>query len=402
VKEFVFRWLCSVGLVAVLVLAGCSRKAENAAQAKQEAKGVRVARAAELEVEQTIYATGSLAAQDRAVLSAKVPGRLESIVADLGTLIRKGDLLAQIEKREFELRRQQSEAALAQARARLGLALSGEEDQIDPDTSSVVKEARAVLAEAEKNRDRIGKLRDQGILPEADIETAESGYLVALNRYEEARHEAKARMATLRQRKAELALAEQQMRDTEIRAPFDGVVEQRQTSPGEFLNIASPILTVVRVDPIRLRLEISERDAARVRVGNRVLLQLEGDTQRFESKITRLSPVISDANRMLIAEADFQNGDGVLRPGSFAKAHVVVNESARGIFVEKSAIATFAGMHKVFLLEQGKAVERSVTLGRANGTKVEITGKVPPGALVILEPGNLRNGQVVQMVAQDT
>lgn len=365
-------------------------------------RAVRVARAERREVEQTIYATGSLAAQDRAVLSAKVPGRLASIAVDLGSAVREGDLLAQIEKRDFELKRQQAEAALAQARARLGLALSGEEDKIEPEQSSIVKEAQAVLSEATKNRERIQKLRGQGILPDADLESAESAYQVALNRLEEARYEARTRLATLQQRQAELDLARQQVKDTEIRAPFHGVIERRQTSPGEYLGVAAPIVTLVRTDPIRLRLEISERDAARVALGNRVLLKLEGSSRVYESPITRLSPAISESNRMLLAEADFKNPEGLLRPGSFAKADVVVSEKVPGVFIEKAALSTFAGLHKVFVLENGKAVEQAVTLGRVVGTQVEVHGKVAAGALVILEPGSLRNGQPVQMIAQQT
>lgn len=389
-------------MAAALLAGGCERRAAKPAEQKAEAKGVRVERAEELDVEQTIYATGSLAAHDRAELSAKVPGRLEAIFADLGSRVKKGDLLAQIEKRDFELKNLQAEAALAQARARLGLDLSGSEDAADPERSSLVKEARAVLSEAAKNRDRILKLRDQGILPEADVETAESAYQVAVNRVDEATHEAKNRLAALRERQAELAQAEQQLADAEIRAPFDGVVEVRQTSPGEFLNVSAPIITVVRIDPIRLRLEISERDAPRVRAGNRVKLQLEGSPRIYESDIIRLSPVISQSNRMLVAEADFSNPDGSLRPGSFAKADVVMADKARGVFVDKSAIVTFAGLHKVFILEQGKAVERAVTLGRHNGDRIEIKGRIAAGAMVILEPGNLRNGQPVQMVARQT
>jgi membrane fusion protein (multidrug efflux system) len=262
-----------------------------------------------------------------------------------------------------------------------------------------VQEARAVLAEAAKSRERTMRLREQGILPEADVETAESAYQVAVSRVDEATHEARNRLATLRQRQAELAEADQQLRDTEIRAPFDGVVELRQTSPGEYLGISSPILTLVRIDPIRLRLEISERDATRVGAGNLVKLQLEGGERTYESRIVRLSPVISPSNRMLVAEADFSNPDGSLRPGSFAKADIVLAQKARGVFVDKSAIVTFAGLHKIFLLDQGRAVERAVTLGRENGRLVEVKGKVGQGALVILEPGSLRNGQPVQMVA---
>jgi RND family efflux transporter MFP subunit len=398
-----FSFGAALAAPALLLLAGCQKGESKSAETKAEARGVRVEHAQELDVDQTVYATGSLAAHDRAALSAKVSGRLEAIVADLGSAVKKGDLLAQIEKRDYELRRLQAEAFLAQARARLGLPITGSEDQTaDPAKSSIVQEARAVLAEAEKNRDRTLRLREQGVLPEADVETAESAYQVAVNRVEEATHEARNRLATLRQRQAELAEAEQQLKDTEIRAPFDGVVELRQTSPGEFLSVGVPIVTVVRIDPIRLRLEISERDATKVAVGNVVKLQLEGGERTYESSIVRLSPVISQSNRMLVAEADFRNPDGSLRPGAFAKADIVLAEKARGVFVDKTAIVTFAGLHKIFVLDEGKAVERAVTLGRENGRLVEVKGKVGKGALVILEPGSLRNGQPVQMVASQT
>ncbi|HEV8543836.1 MAG TPA: efflux RND transporter periplasmic adaptor subunit [Verrucomicrobiae bacterium] len=348
-------------------------------------------------VEETVYATGALAAQDRAALSAKVPGRVESIRVDLGSKVKKGELLAQIEKRDFELRRLQADAALAQARARLGIALTGEEDEVEPEKTSVVKEARAVFAEATKTRQRTMKLREQGIMPEADVEAAEAQYQVAANRLEEAMQEAKNRMATLKQRQAELAMAEQELKDAEIRAPFDGVVESRQTSQGEFLNVGIHVLTVVRIDPIRMRLEIAEKDASRIRAGQRVLLRLEGSDQAREGTISRLSPVISAGNRMLVAEADFQNPDGALRPGSFAKADIVVNDHSPGLFIPKSSIITFAGMQKVFLVEHGKAVEKEVSLKRQKGEDVEIAHGVKSGDMVVVDPGGLRNGQAVEL-----
>ncbi len=388
-----------LAILAALLLggfAGCSPQADKAAEHAAAPKRVRIVAATELAVEETVYGTGNLAAQDRAVLSAKVIGRVDGIFVDIGSQVRKGDLLAQIQKREFELRRQQAEAALSQARARLGLALTGEEDKVEPEQTSVVKEAKAVLSEAARNHDRLLALRDQGIISAADVESAEAQYQVALNRYDEATHEAKNRMATLLQRKAERDLAEQEMRDTEIRAPFDGVVEQRQTSPGEFLNLATPILTLVRVDPIRLHLEISEKDAARVRLDQKVYLRVEGLERPLEGTLSRLSPVISAGNRMLIAEADLPNPSGILRPGSFVKADVVVNDKMPGIFVPKGAIATFAGIEKIFTVENGKAVEKEVTLKRKRGELVEIEGNVKVGDLVVVEPGNLRNGQAVQ------
>jgi len=393
-------------LVGCCVVGGCSKEQKQEGSRKGpprlETKKVRVAKVQRLDTEETVYATGSLGAQDRATLSAKVSGRVESIAADLGMPVKQGDLLAQIEKREYDLRRHQSEAALAQARARLGLSLTGEEDKVEPEKTSIVKEAQAVLNEATKNRERMKNLRAEGVVPEADVETAESAYQVAVNRYDEAVHEAKNRMATLRMRQAELGLAEQQLKDTEIRAPFNGVVEQRQTSPGEFLNVGAPLLTVVRVDPIRLRLEVSEKDAPRVQIGQTVHIRVEGSEKQHDGKISRVSPVITANNRMLQAEADVPNPHGTLRPGSFVKANIVVNDKAPGMFVPEGSVITFAGMQKIFVLREGKAAEKEVSLRRERNGLVEIIGEVKADEVVVVDPGTLRNGQPVEVITNES
>jgi RND family efflux transporter MFP subunit len=384
-------------------LLGCSEKSSaKSARTKEPPKKVSIAKVELLPAEETVYATGTLAAMDRAVLSAKVPGRVQEIRADLGSVVKKGEVLAQIEKTDFELKKLQTEAALAQARARLGLALTGEEDKAPAENVSIVKEAKAVLNEATKNRERIGRLRDQGIIAEAELETVEANYQVALNRYDEAVYEAKNRLAVLRQRQAELSIAEQELTDTTIRAPFDGVVEARQTSPGEYLKEATPVLTLVRINPIRLRAEVSEKDAPRVKARQTVRLQIVGADQEYQSKVSRLSPVITADNRMLVAEADFDNVDGSLRPGSFGKIEIVVNPSKETLFIPVSAVVTFAGMQKVFVLNSGKASEREVHCGRRKGDKVEILSGLKRGEIVALEPGNLRAGQAVETAGTDT
>lgn len=393
--------LCSA--VACLVFTACNKKPESTATRPQlEPKRVRVTRVQELPVEETVAASGALAAQDRAVLSAKVPGRVESILVDMGSAVRQGDLLARIEKRDYELRKQQAEAALAQARARLGLSLGGEEDKAEPEKTSIVKEARAVLGEATKNRERVLKLRAEGVIADAEVETAEAAFQVAVNRYEESIHEAKNRTATLKQRQAELALVEQQLQDTEIRAPFSGIIEARQTSPGEFLNTAVPVITVVRIDPIRARLEVSERDAPRVRPGQTTRLRVEGNEKDFAGTISRVSPVIAAQSLMLQVEADVPNPQGFLKSGSFVKANIVVNETKPGLFVPRNAVITFAGLQKIFLVREGKAIEKEVRLGREFSGQVEVFGQLKAGEGVVIDPGNLRSGQPVETVTSDS
>jgi RND family efflux transporter MFP subunit len=367
-----------------------------------EARVVRVVSATEKNVERTLSANGVLAAFDQAGLSVKVGGRLEDIPVDVGSVVKKGDLVGQIERRDWELKLAQSKAAVSAARARLGLPLDGTNDAIDVKESSLVKEARAQLEEQAKNRERLLKLHEQKILSQSELETAEAGYQVALTKYEEALQETNNRKAVLAQRRAELNIAEQQLTDTSLRAPFDGVVQERKASPGDYLMEGAPLATLVRVDPVRLRLETSERQALALQRGQKVRFKVDGDTNVQEGQINRLSPVIAEGNRMLHVEADIANPHGRLRPGSFVRAEIVVNENARAIIVPRIAVSTFAGVEKVFVAENGKAVERRVTTGRIFGEEVEVIKGLIGGENVILEPGSMRNGQPVMISKEAT
>jgi RND family efflux transporter MFP subunit len=296
----------------------------------------------------------------------------------------------------------QSKAAVSAARARLGLPLDGIDDTIDIKESSLVKEAQAELNERLRNRDRIQKLQEQKILSESELETAEAAYQVALTKYQEALQETNNRKAMLAQRRAELNISEQQLADTSLRAPFDGVVQERRASPGDYLMEGAPLATLVRVDPVRLRLETPERDAFALQRGQKVRFKIDGSTNVLSGEVDRLSPIITEDNRMLLVEADIANPNGRLRPGSFVRAEIVVNDDARAVMTPRSAVVTFAGVEKVFVVESGKAVERRVTTGRVLGDEVEIVRGLKAGESVVIEPGAMRNGQPVMISTKES
>ncbi|MBI4327907.1 MAG: efflux RND transporter periplasmic adaptor subunit [Chloroflexi bacterium] len=351
-------------------------------------------RAEERTVEKLISAFGSLAAQDLAVLSVKVPGRIQTMTVDLGSAVQKGDLIAQVEPRDYELRLRQAEAALAQARARLGLPLDGTDDRIELEKTSTVKQAQALLDEARKNRDRILTLSDEGILSQSELETATAEYEVALNRCQDALEESRNRQALLAQRRAELEIARQQLADTAVHAPFAGTIQERRASLGEYVTAGFPVVTLVRMDPLRLRLEVSERDATSIRAAQKVRLHVEGDTNTYTGEIKRLSPTINEQNRILLVEADVPN-NGALRPGAFVRAEIITDENRKAVTVPAGAVVTFAGIEKVFLVQNGKALEKPVAIGRRMAGGLEVLTGVKAGDWVVVDPGNLQSGQMV-------
>lgn len=398
--------LLTCALVAGLFLFGGCGKGEtpkqsaSTAAAEVEARVVKVVTAAEKDTERVLFANGVLAAKDQAALSVKVAGRLEEIPIDVGSVVKRGDVIGQIQKRDYELQVQQARAAVGAARARLGLPLEGNDDAIEVKDSSIVKEALANLEEQKKNRERITKLRDEGVLSQSELDTAEAAYQVAVNKYQDALQETNNRKAMLAQRRAELNIAEQQLADTIVRAPFDGVVQERKASPGEYLMEGAPFATVVRIDPVRLRLEVPERDALAVRQGQRIRFRVDGDTNSYAAQVDRLSPAIAADNRMLQIEADVAN-DGRLRPGAFVRAEIVT-ATVKAIVLPRNAIVTFAGVEKVFVFGSGKAIERRVVTGPERGNEIEVTRGVKAGEIVILDPGAMRDGQPVTIQKEST
>jgi RND family efflux transporter MFP subunit len=383
--------LCSAGLVS------CGKPAADPRRTTPDKPRLVNLALAELRpMERVVTVTGSLAAWEQTTLSVKVAGRLKVLAVDLGSAVEEGDVLAQVEPRDYELRLQQAAAALAQARALVGLPFEGTDDTFDPEQTSAVKQARAVLEEAAKNRQRVAELKQQGIAPASEFDTAEASYIVALNRFEAALEEARTRGAALAQRRAEYELARQQLADTSVRAPFDGVVQARIANLGEFLSAGSPVVALVKTDPLRLRLEVPERQAMAVRVGQVVRLRAEGDTDAYIGRLTRLSPAITEQNRMLIVEADVPHR-GALRPGLFARAEIVTEERDEGIAVPPNALIVFAGLEKVVTVREGKAVEKTITTGRRGPDWLEVVHGLKPGEPVVLDPGNLRTGQPVHV-----
>jgi RND family efflux transporter MFP subunit len=346
---------------------------------------------------QTVVANGTLAAQDQATVGTKVAGRLQSISVDLGSNVRRGQLIARIEPTDYQLRVQQADASLAQARARVGLSPDGRDDKVNPEQTGTVRQARAVMDEARANRQRAITLVEQGIIARAEYDAANATYKVAESRYQDAIEEIRNRQAVVSQRRSELAMAKQQLADTAVYASFDGVVQEKRASLGEFLASGAPVVIVVKMNPLRFRAEVPERDAASVRSGQNLRLSVEGASQNYSGTITRLSPSIIEQNRVLVVEADIAN-DGALRPGSFARAEIYVDTTSMGVTVPTNAIVTFAGIEKVILIENGKAVERPVTTGRRASDWTEIVAGVKVGEEVVLEPGNLQSGQPVAVI----
>jgi RND family efflux transporter MFP subunit len=386
-------------LLLTAILSACKSDYPSSGKAaspdsKSAARQVKTAKVIEMPIGETVTVNGTLAAYDRTTISVKVPGRLQTISVDLGSVVHKGQAISQLEQEDYKLHVEQAEASLAQARARLGLSPDGADDRVSAEETGTVRQAKAVLEDAKLKRDRAAKLVQQGVVSRAELDTAESDYKVALSRYQDGLEEIRNRQGLLAQRRSELALAKQQLADTVVSAPMEGVVQEKKASVGEYLAAGAPVVDIVRIDPLRLRVDVPEREAHNVRMGQSVRVTVEGDPESYLGYIKRLSPTISEQNRVLSVEADVRNS-GRLRPGAFVKAEIVTNQTNSAVTVPPGALVTFAGIDKVIVVENGKALEKAVTVGRRGSDWIEIKTGVNVGETVVVDPGNLQSGQAV-------
>lgn len=385
-----------------LSAAGCGGGGATPAAAPPPAPvAVRVAAVTAQAWPRTILASGTLGVFDSATVGPKQAGRVEAVLVDRGDRVSAGQPIARLDATDAALEVTRAQAALAEARAVVGLGPTPKPDDVLPaaDDAALVRLARAQLDEARANHLRVVALRERGVATPQELDAVDALLRAAQGRVDDALEEVGRRRAAMAQRVAELAIARQRLDDAVVPSPFDGVVLERLCAPGDVVVAGAPLVTIVRVDPLRLRAEIPERAAALVRPGQRVFVRVDGLTTRVEAKISRVSPALAEASRTLLVEADVPNPDLALRAGAFVRVEVVVDETAQAAVAPANAVRSFAGLDKLLVVEGGKAVERRVTIGRRDADRVELLSGVAAGAQVVLDPGGLAHDAPVTVEA---
>jgi RND family efflux transporter MFP subunit len=387
-------------LAIVIVSAGCSGpySAEKVVAKAAPPREVSIHTVGLTPIPEVVTANGELFAEELTNVTNKVPGRVLRLPVDLGSVVKQGDVLAELEKTDYEFRVQQTEALVDQIRARLGL-LNKPTDEVVPEEVAVVKEADAALREAKFILETTARLAKDGVVSRIEFEKANVRAQGVEARYQAALSEVSQLRGQLSERRAQLALARQQLEDTTIRAPFDGAITRRQGSIGEFLPVNAALVTLVRQNPLRVRLGVPERQAARVKQGQPIEIRLEGMAERFGGRVVRLSPAIDVQNRSLVIEGEIPNPKGLLRPGSFVEGTIVVNSGAMGVAVPAAAVVSFAGIDRAFVVKNGTLEDRVVRLGRRLGEgSVEVLEGVAAGDQLVAKAGErMAKGQKVQV-----
>lgn len=371
-----------------------SAKANSNNQEAEQAIEVSTAQVIERSARRGYEVLGQLEAEDEVTISNKAEGLLVEISVDIGSPVRRGQTIGRIDPVQLRLRVEQAEAAVRQVEARLGIRPN---EKFDPERQADVRVARSALERARYDWEAAQTLVEKGDISRQQVDVYRRTFEQAEARYETALENVRNLQAQLEERRVALALAKQQLSDTEIVSSINGVVKEKSASRGEFLKSGTPVVTVVQINPLRLLLPIPEAFAAAVKPGLAVTLRVDAFPDReFPGRIRRINPSINEQNRSLIIEAEVANPSGGLKPGMFVRGQIYSDSESVMLMVPEKAVVSVAGVNKVFVVSGDRASERLVKLGSRDGSMIEILDGIKQGERVITsQTDKLQDGALV-------
>jgi multidrug efflux pump subunit AcrA (membrane-fusion protein) len=373
-----------VGLSVVLLmsLTACSRDRELQAAEGGKARAVKTEQAQIRDVRRQVDVVGTLAAREEVVVSAEVDGRVARLVHDLGDRVSGGEALIELDPEKLQYRAEAQRAALEQARARYGASGDGELPPLDQVPAVVSTSAQ--LADAQQQLERAKNLSAQNLLARSDFDTAQTRYNTAKAAHDQALASARQLRADIESQTSSLRLAQRNLRDAVIRAPFDGYVAERLVSQGQYIQTQAPVMRIVRLQPLKLTAEVPEKFAPWIQTGREMSVRVDAyPAQVFAGKVVRISPAVNLRSRAFAIEGEVPNGDGRLKPGTFARVQITSDHVDRAVTIPAAAVQSRYGTNRVFLVQNGQLAGKEIVLGDRLGDRVEVAQGLDAGTTIV-------------------
>ncbi len=373
------RWSFAGLVLAVAASGACD--AMTAGPARRPGGGrqgngvsVKTTTVQRITVERQVDLSGTLLSPDQAKISSEVAGVVRDVPVQLGTEVRPGDILVHLAPRELELALERAESALHQVEAQLGIDRRQDKQPPPDEQVASVRQAIANRDDARAAYARAQQLSERGLLSQVDHDTAETRLKVADANFFAALDTVHSLKASLQDRRAAYDLAQKKLNDAVIKAPVAGSVSERLVQPGEYIMANTPVVTIVQMNPLKLRTSIQERHASLIAPGQPVQFVVEAFPGRtFSGRVAYVSPAVDQTTRTFVVEAIVDNADRQLKPGFFAKGQVRTRVDTGVLAISEDAISTLAGVSTVFLIEDGKARQQQVVLGERQDKLVEVS-----------------------------
>jgi len=396
-------------ILSISFLISCqSKKSETV---REEVTLVEIVPVTQGNISKEIRFTGSIEASTEVKVFPKITAKIEAMDVELGDRVKKGELIALLESEELRAQVAQAEAALQSIRAKWAQMEVGARSEEIAQAEDLVSKARAKLKDAESNHTRLRALFSQGVIAKRELESADLAYSVAqadLNSAQKqlemlregaTKEDRQALQAQVRQAEAVLDLAKIHLSHTRITSPIEGTVNQRLFDPGNMAVPAQPLITIVRMDSVKVIVYFPDHQVQFMVPGAKAKLMVAAYAdQVFHGTIDKVSPTLDPATRMFSAEIKVLNEKHLLRPGMFTTVELSVDPHLDALLIPKEAVLYTEEYQKnrdsgreevcqvnyLFVVKDGKAYKRKVSIGHESGHVVEVCEGVKEGENVVI------------------
>jgi membrane fusion protein (multidrug efflux system) len=305
---------------------------------------VSLVAAREVKTPRFVTLSGTLVGAEEAQVAAGAAGKVVATYVERGSLVRKGAVIARLDGRAAS-----AQAAQAAADAE-GSKIQAQQSKLDCE--------------------RVDQMFQKGAISKAD--------------YDKAHTQCEASKWTVSSAEARKTLTAEALRDTEIRAPFTGMVVDRAVTAGEYVRPDSRVATIVDTDSLRVEITVPEADVPNVRQGMEINFRTSGEGKVYHGKIRYVGPSVRRQSRDAIVEAVFTNEKKELRPGMFVTARLALGEQTLPA-VPAKAVRADGTLKHVFVATGGRLEDRLVQAAEPLGNEVPIVSGVKPGEQVVAE-----------------
>lgn len=403
-------------IVVLALLAGGAFRAAQVISAKKEeprrggrgqAPLVEVAQVTQGLVEDRITRNGDIAPHYQVTIYSKVQGWLDAVHVREGDLVKVGQEIATLDKRE-------AEAAVAHAQASLDASIARLENvraTASETIQSQIQHAKANMELARVDLERNQSLREKNLIAQQKLDEVRMRHDVAKAAYDLAMHHFRKKtwendialaQAQVNQARATLALQKALLGNLIILAPMNGGVTKRFVDPGTMVKDTTPILQIMDLHEMRMMVNVIEREFIHLRKGQAVKITLSGFPDRvFSGTIEIITPALNLQSRTAEIQIAIPNPDLVLKPGMFGRAEIVLRSEPQAVLAPVQSVLTEMNQDYVFVLQENKVSRRAVRKGVVRDTDVEILKGLSPGEQVVTAgQASLKDGAQVRLSLQ--
>jgi membrane fusion protein, multidrug efflux system len=333
--------------LALLLAAGCHRPAAEQLKGPPDSSApisVKQVAARELKVPRILMLSGSLIGSEEAEVAAGAAGKVLSTHVERGSVVKKGTVLVRLDARTASAQAEEAAAQLS--------SLKAQEEQAGLDCA------------------RTEQMFAKGAISKADYDRAQTA--------------CKTTKFSVSAAQARKALTAEALRDTEIRAPFSGMVVERFVSAGEYVRPDSRVVTLVDVDNLRVELTVPEADVAQIKQGMTVEFRTAGSGRLVRGRVRYVGPSVRRQTRDAVVEAVVENAGRDLRPGMFVTAELAMGEQTLPA-VPASAVRAEGTLRHVYLVQAGRLEDRLVQVGEPRDGLVPVVNGIKAGDQVVAD-----------------